>query len=42
MDSEDLGARLGASVFDCSNPDTLPDALHLLKKAFLANHKNYK
>ncbi|CAH1401941.1 unnamed protein product [Nezara viridula] len=41
MDSEDLGARLGASVFDCSNPDTLPDALHLLKKAFMANHKNY-
>ncbi|KAK9511580.1 hypothetical protein O3M35_000210 [Rhynocoris fuscipes] len=41
MDSEDLGARLGASVFDCSHPDTLPDTLHLLKRAFLANHKNY-
>ncbi|BET01080.1 LPD_N [Nesidiocoris tenuis] len=41
MDSEDLGARLGASVFDCNNPDTLPDVLHLLKKSFLANHKNY-
>lgn len=41
MDSEDLGVRLGASVFDCSNPDTLPEALHLLKKAFMANHKNY-
>ncbi|KAL1131747.1 hypothetical protein AAG570_011360 [Ranatra chinensis] len=41
MDSEDLGARLGASVFDCSNPDTLPEALHLLKGAFLANNKNY-
>lgn len=41
MDSEDLGARLGASVFDCSHPDTLPDTLHLLKRAFVANHKNY-
>uniref|UniRef100_A0A146LZW6 Vitellogenin-6 n=2 Tax=Lygus hesperus TaxID=30085 RepID=A0A146LZW6_LYGHE len=41
MDSEDLGARLGASVFDCGNQETLQDSLQLLKKAFLANHKNY-
>ncbi|XP_014239788.1 uncharacterized protein LOC106661112 isoform X2 [Cimex lectularius] len=41
LDSEDLGARLGASVFDCPHPDTIPDALNLLKKAFLTNHKNY-
>lgn len=42
MDSEDLGVRLAAGVFDCSHPDTIPNALNLLKNAFLANSKNYK
>nr|WLW35462.1 vitellogenin-like protein 1 [Sogatella furcifera] len=40
MDSEDLGARLGASVFDCPG-QTFGNALHLLKRAFLAKNKNY-
>lgn len=42
MDSEDLGAKLGASVFDCGDPDTLPNALNLLKNAFMINHKNHQ
>lgn len=42
MDSEDLGARLGASVFDCPGNSNLRDSLHLLKRAFLAKNKNYQ
>ncbi|XP_075227953.1 uncharacterized protein LOC142328230 [Lycorma delicatula] len=42
MDSEDLGARLGASVFDCPGATNLRDVLHLLKRAFLAKNKNYQ
>ncbi|XP_054270572.1 uncharacterized protein LOC128991582 [Macrosteles quadrilineatus] len=42
MDSEDLGARLGASVFNCPGKSTIRDALHLLKKAFLTKEKNYQ
>lgn len=42
MDSEDLGARLGASVFNCPGSSTISDALHLLKRAFLTKNKNYQ
>lgn len=42
MDSQDLGARLGASLFDCPGKYTVPNALNLLKKAFLTKEKNYQ
>ncbi|KAG8320463.1 hypothetical protein J6590_068368 [Homalodisca vitripennis] len=42
MDSQDLGARLGASVFNCPGRTTITDALHLLKKAFMSKEKNYQ
>lgn len=42
MDSEDLGATLGVSVFDCPGTSNLRDGLHLLKRAFLAKNKNYQ
>lgn len=42
IESEDLGARFDAKVFDCQDGNNMVESLHIIKEAFQLSNKNYK